>query len=837
MQATSLNEAANTEWVDMLLTKGFAAREAGVRPLRKQQVDNYALGTQHAAEHDNAQTYQIGSDFSITLRPPGTDQPAAWDGWSTTANRTSARNGSDKDSYVYMLQRMNGAEWMGTPSGWDGTKQGHTAYGAFVDSTRYNVDEADGSKTALPEDTVVMATDLTSVTPFTRWNYYSVKHFLQNQDGGDEDLDHHCYQFTNMNNMDIAVDGSAFGTGGGSVSDPSGIISGNKGYSACMAVVDCTDTDRKEGVKLVDWAGVRSCPDTHAPGYDAEMSDYENSLIPVGTRCTCTVISTPRLPAGSSNDSSGNGTLHTGDFVTQTQYYVKENGLYTYSQGSETAVSVPYYTFTVDAPTWSGSTAQWTTGGAEVKYNESSTPLRAMWTNSCSVRFTVHHGTAHAPSSATGEFIPREWMRFGLRAGKDYTLETLKVGDPIRFTAGTYLGHAAVTEVCDVTGFGLGTFQAFKAKKWGIEPAEAVHQAPKFFYFPGHYDANGPCERDWISIVRGDHAHYCEQPPGQYSAQSPITTNIFPVGTEFTCTKLDLKYKDTGEPATTMTLFKVGTVYVVTETNVDDPLYYKYKLAVKDTDAPGHTKDDLWKWNLVGWPDDGRPWWGQYNDYVKFSVKPAEAPDGVLAPLEARPKDTAEFPTVLNLDTYYRSVLEIRLVEYAVPSGFDIVVLKLPGLEDKCRGWCLSNPTVAGEVATEASAHVEHFDGAFAVISNMAGSLLADHSVPAFTQTETLVMDETPDPSVYTVQSITRGRAEYPIVHRIAPTERGFARVVLGTNPSMSKYTACQNTGEHLTQLRVKAEERYYDTVDEVFKWRNVPHMHVRLQLLVDHTD
>ena len=102
----------------------------------------------------------------------------------------------------------------------------------------------------------------------------------------------------------------------------------------------------------------------------------------------------------------------------------------------------------------------------------------------------------------------------------------------------------------------------------------------------------------------------------------------------------------------------------------------------------------------------------------------------------------------------------------------------------------------------------------------------------------TLVMDETQDPPVYKVQSISRGRVEYPIVHRrIAPTERGFARVVLGTNPSMSKYTACQNTGEHLTQLRVKAEERYYDAVDNCFKWRNVPHMHVRLQLLVDHAD
>ena len=212
MQATSLNEAANTEWVDMLLTKGFAAREAGVRPLRKQQVDNYALGTQHAPEHDNAQTYQIGSDFSITLRPPGTDQPAAWDGWSTNANQTSARNGSNKDSYVYMLQRMNGAEWMGTPNTWhaDGAI---TQYSTFVDSTRYNVDYGSDSKTALPPDTVVMATDVTATNPFTRWNYYTVKYQIQDQDGDNM----HCYQFKNMNNGDIAVNGSAFGTGGGSV--------------------------------------------------------------------------------------------------------------------------------------------------------------------------------------------------------------------------------------------------------------------------------------------------------------------------------------------------------------------------------------------------------------------------------------------------------------------------------------------------------------------------------------------------------------------------------------------------------------------------------------------
>ena len=85
-----------------------------------------------------------------------------------------------------------------------------------------------------------------------------------------------------------------------------------------MALVDCTDTDRKEGAKLVDWAGQRNCPDTHAAGFDAEMSDYEDSLIPVGTLCTCTVISTPNLPTtGSASDQ-----MHTSQFGQQTTYYV-----------------------------------------------------------------------------------------------------------------------------------------------------------------------------------------------------------------------------------------------------------------------------------------------------------------------------------------------------------------------------------------------------------------------------------------------------------------------------------------------------------------------------------
>ena len=92
------------------------------------------------------------------------------------------------------------------------------------------------------------------------------------------------------------------------------------------------------------------------------------------------------------------------------------------------------------------------------------------------------------------------------------------------------------------------------------------------------------------------------------------------------------------------------------------------------------------------------------------------------------------------------------------------------------------------------------------------------------------------DPAVIQdVNTVTRAREEDEVVHRIAPEGAPFARVVLGVNSNMSRFSACNAMGLQLRTLTAYVYERYYNTVIGEHEVRPCPYAQLRFRLLIDH--
>lgn len=223
-----------------------------------------------------------------------------------------------------------------------------------------------------------------------------------------------------------------------------------------------------------------------------------------------------------------------------------------------------------------------------------------------------------------------------------------------------------------------------------------------------------------------------------------------------------------------------------------------------------------------------------------FTVDPLEHKEHTLAPMTGPGNDPRANSLNLSLARYVR---EIQLVEYTVPALAGCVIVTLHG-----DGSCLSSNPQCDFLVHNIDLSKASLEGEpFAVLQVMGGKLTRDYDRmsgrygyayrPAYIQSETQgTITQAGDTTVIQdVNTVTRAREEDEVVHRIAPEGAPFARVVLGVNSNMSRFSACNAMGLQLTTLTAYVYERYYNTVIGEHEVRPCPYAQLRFRLLIDH--